>query len=136
MFFGFLLQVLGAGGVAAFLWANVRHEGVSGHVTTVMLRLAWHGELHTKQGIAVLVVGAAVYAVGSVVAARPFVRNPWMLFVAVPIAAVIGLLILGVLALIVAGIAEGADLGGLDFGGSSRSRDRRSRSKSGSPIDR
>lgn len=99
---GFLLQAAGAGGVAAFLWLKVRHEDLGGHITTVMIRLAWHAEVHTRQGLAVLVAGALVYAAGSVVMARPYVRNPLTLLVAVPAAAVAGMLLLGILAVVVA----------------------------------
>jgi hypothetical protein len=118
---GFLLQAIGAGGVAAFLWIKVRHEDLGGHITTMMVRLAWHSEVHTRQGLAVLIAGAIVYAAGSVVMARPYVTNPVTLLVAVPVAAVIGLLVLGVLALIVALIvslaAMNSDLGDINFGG-------------------
>jgi hypothetical protein len=99
---GFLLQAIGAGGVAAFLWVKVRREDLGGHITTMMVKLAWHSEVHTRQGLAILIAGAIVYAAGSVVMARPYVTNTATLLLAVPVAAVVGLLVLGVLALIVA----------------------------------
>ena len=99
---GFLVQAIGAGGVAAFLWLKVRNEDLGGHITTMMVRLAWHSEVHTRQGLAVLIAGAVIYAAGSMVMARPYVTNPATLLVAVPVAAVVGLLLLGVLAIIVA----------------------------------
>jgi hypothetical protein len=117
---GFLLQAAGAGGVAAFLWLKVRHENLAGHITTVMVRLAWHAEVHTRQGLAVLIAGAVVYAVGSVVMARPYVSNPWTLLVAVPTAAVVGMALLGILALLVALIVFLASTNAdLNFGGGS-----------------
>ena len=86
---GLILQAVGAGGVAAYVWLKIRHQNVSGHVTATTIRLAWHGEVHTRQGLAVLAAGAAViYAVGSVLMARPYVSRPILLFVAVPVAAV------------------------------------------------
>jgi hypothetical protein len=86
----------------AYLWAKVRHQNIGGHITAAMIRLAWHGEVHTRQGLAVLAAGAVVYAAGSVLVARPYVSRPVTLFVAVPVAAVAGMLVLGVLALIAA----------------------------------
>jgi hypothetical protein len=55
--------------------------------------------------------------------ARPFVSRPLTLFVAVPVAAVAGMLVLGVLALIVAlliAVAVNGDIPGLDFGDRNR----------------
>jgi hypothetical protein len=127
---GFLLQAVGAGSVAAYLWTKVRHEDLGGHITTVMIRLAWHAEVHTRQGLAVLLAGAVVYAAGSVVAARPYITNPFSLLVAVPVAAIAGMLVLGVLAVVVAVIvflaSANADLGGSGSAwGHSRRRERR-----------
>jgi hypothetical protein len=122
---GLILQAVGAGGVAAYVWLKIRHQNVSGHVTATTIRLAWHGEVHTRQGLAVLAAGAVIYAVGSVLMARPYVSRPILLFVAIPVAAVAGLLVLGVLAfivaLLIAGLENGdLDLPGLDFGGGRR----------------
>ena len=128
---GFLLQAIGAGGVAAFLWVKIRHEDLGGHVTAMMVQLAWHSEVHTRQGLAVLLAGAAVYAAGSVVMARPYVRNPVTLLVAVPLAAVAGMALLGVLAIIVALIIMLASAdGNFDvpaWSGGSSSRKRKAR---------
>lgn len=99
---GLLVQVLGAGSVAVVLWRGIRNQGISGHVTAEMVRLAWRSELHTRLGLIVLVAGSVVYAAGSVVMARPYVSRPVMLFVAVPVAAVAGMLVLGALVLVVA----------------------------------
>lgn len=126
---GLALQALGAGGVAAYLWINVRRQDLSGHVTATMIRLAWHGELHTRQGLAVLIAGTVIYATGSVVMARPYVSKPLALFVAVPAAAVLGMLMLGVLAFIVALViaaflnnGDGIDVGLGDGPGRTRRR--------------
>lgn len=120
-----ILQAAGAGGVAAYVWLKIRHQNFGGHVTAATVRLAWHGEVHTRQGLAVLAAGAVIYAAGSVLMARPYVSRPVMLFVAVPVAAVAGLLLLGVLAfiaaLVIAGLESGDfDVPGLDLGGGRR----------------
>ena len=118
---GLLLQAIGAGGVAAFVWLKVRRQNLSGHVTAATIRLVWHGEVHTRQGIIVLTGGLLIYAAGSVVMARPYVTRPVTLFVAVPLAAIIGMLVLGavafIVALVIAGGADGCDggCGGSDF---------------------
>lgn len=93
----------------------------------------WHGEVHTRQGLMVLVAAAVLYAAGSIVMARPYVSRPVTLFVAVPLAAVAGLLVLGALALIVALVIAaftsdgGFDIPGLDFGSGGEGRRRRRR---------
>ena len=92
---GLILQAVGAGGVAAYVWFQVRHQNIGVHITAATIRLAWHGEVHTRAGLAVLVAGALIYAAGSVLMARPYVTRPVTLFVAVPVAAVAGLLVLG-----------------------------------------
>lgn len=120
---GLALQAVGAVGVAAYVWLKVRHQNIGGHITAATIRLAWHGEVHTRQGLAILAAGAVIYAVGSVLMARPYVSRPATLFVAVPVAAVAGVLVLGALAFIVAlliAALENGDLPDLDFGGDRR----------------
>ena len=102
---GLLVQALGAGCIAVVVWRGVRLQGIAGHITAEMIRLAWRSEVHTHMGLVVLVAGSVVYAAGSVVMARPYVSGPARLFVGVPIAAVAGLLVLGVLALVAAALA-------------------------------
>jgi hypothetical protein len=126
---GLILQAAGAGGVAAYVWFTVRHQDIGGHVTAATIRLAWHSEVHTRPGLAVLAAGALIYAAGSVLMARPYVTRPVLLFVAVPVAAVAGLLVLGILAfilgLLTAALESGDfDFPGLDSGGGRRSRKR------------
>lgn len=113
---GLALQAAGAGGVAAYVWLNVRRQGFGGHVSAATIQLAWHSEVHTRQGLSVLAAGAVVYAAGSVVMARPYLTRPVGLFVAVPAAAVAGLLVLGVLALLVTLLIVALENGDLDFG--------------------
>src|SRR5215469_727239 len=127
---GLVLQAAGAGAVAAYLWHTVGHQNARGHITAAMIRLAWHGEVHTRSGLAVLAAGTLIYAVGSVLMARPYVSRPVTLFVAVPLAAVAGMLVLGILALIaalvIAAIANNVGVPIPDSGGSTS--DRRSQS--------
>src|SRR6516164_3603752 len=99
---GLAVQAAGLGGVAAFLWAKLRHQDIGGHVTAATFRLMWHEEVHTRTGVAVLITGAVIYVAGSVLLARPHVSRPATLFIAVPVAAVAGMAVLGVLALVVA----------------------------------
>ena len=112
---GLGLQIVGAGGPASFLLVKVRHQDVGGHITAATVKLLWHNEAHTTAGIALLAVGAVLFAAGSVLMARPYVRRPVTLLVAVPLAAVAGMLVLGVIALIAAmaiAAAENFDLSG------------------------
>lgn len=128
---GLSLQAVGAGGVAAYVWVKVRHQNIGGHLTAATIQLAWHSQVHTLQGLAVLAAGALLYAAGSVLMARPYATRPVTLFVAVPAAAVAGMLVLGVLALIAALLVaaflngdSGLDLVP-DFGGDYRTKRRR-----------
>jgi hypothetical protein len=99
---GLTLQTAGVVGVAAYAWLKLRHQGIGGHITAATIRLAWHADVHTRTGLAVIAAGAIIYAAGSIVMARPYLSRPVMLFVAVPVAAVAGMLALGVLVLVVA----------------------------------
>lgn len=121
---GLILQAVGAGGVGAYVWRGARRQNIGGRVSAATIRLAWHGEMHTRQGLAVLAAGVFIYAAGSVLMARPCVTRPVTLFMAVPLAAVAGMLVLGVLAFNVAVLVaalENGDLGfGLDFSGDRR----------------
>lgn len=131
---GLILQTVGVVGVAAYAWIKLRRQGIGGHLTAATFRLAWHADVHTRTGLIVLVAGAVIYAAGSMVMARPFVFQPRILFLAVPAAAVVGILALGALALIVAlllvVLANSGDLP-LDFfdgsGGAGRARRNRRR---------
>jgi hypothetical protein len=99
---GLILQVLSMGSVAVVMWRNIRNQGIGRHITAEMIKLAWHGELHTRSGLIVLITGSVVYAVGSVLMARPYLSSRVGLFVAIPIAALVGILVLGVLVLVIA----------------------------------
>jgi uncharacterized membrane protein len=126
---GLAVQAAGLGGVTAFLRAKLRHQDIGGHITAATFRLMWHGEIRTHTGLAVLITGAVVYAAGSVLLARPHVSRPVTLFIAVPVAAVAGMVVLGVLALVVAFLVSAlGDLAApdIDLGGR-RKRARRRR---------
>ncbi len=99
---GLTVQAAGVAGAAAYAWIALRHQGIGGHITAATIRLAWHADVHTRTGLAVLAAGAITYAAGSILMARPYLSRPVMLFVAVPVAAVGGMLALGVLVLLVA----------------------------------
>ena len=99
---GLIAQVVGMGSIAVVIWRDIPNPGIGRHITAEMIKLAWHGELHTRSGLIVLITGTIVYAVGSVLMARPYMSSPVGLFVAIPIAAVVGILLLGVLVLIIA----------------------------------
>jgi len=129
---GLIIQALGVGSVAVVMWRSVRNQGVGSYLTTQMIKFAWHSQLHTRTGLSVLCAGAVVYAIGSVVMARPYVTRPVTLFVAVPFAAVAGMLVLGVLALVLAALigAVGGNFFDFDLGDGGRGSRRRDRRRS------
>lgn len=123
---GLGLQLAGIGGSLAYVAAKAKHEGIGGLITTATVRLAWHESLHARAGIAVLAAAAVVFALGSVLLARPFVKRRLTLLVAVPLAGVCGALVLGAIALVVALLFLLLENGGGDIpgggGGSSRKK--------------
>ena len=122
---GLIVQALGMGSVAVVVWKSARNQSVGSYVTAQTIKFAWHSQLHTKAGLIVLAAGAVVYAAGSVVMARPYVTRPVTLFVAVPLAAVAGMLLLGVLALVIAALVNTVGIDPFpDVGGRKRRRDR------------
>jgi hypothetical protein len=102
IFFGLLLQLGGIGGPVFYVWRKAKHQDVVGKLTVATVKLVWHESLHSKTGLEVLIAGAVVFAIGSAVVARPFVKHWVTLLVGVPIAALCGALVLGVAAIIVA----------------------------------
>ncbi len=112
---GLATQVLGVGMVAAALWRSIRGQGLGGHITAEMIKLGWRSEMHTREGLIVLIAGSVIYAAGSVVMARPYISRPLALFAAVPIAAVAGLLVLGVLAVVITMVFAATAYGNLDL---------------------
>lgn len=121
---GVLAQLVGVGVPALYVTAKANQEDLAGLVTVVTVKLAWHQSLHTRVGIDVLVSGAVVFALGSVLAARPFVKRRRTLLLAVPLAAACGLLVAGVIVLFVAllFVGDGADFPILDSPGGGKGR--------------
>jgi hypothetical protein len=127
---GLALQAAGLGVVTAFLWARLRHQGTGGHITAATFRLLWHGEIHTRSGVAVMVAGAVIYVAGSILLARPHVARPVTLFLAVPVAAMAGMAVLGLLVLVVALLFSAlgdSPLPDIDLSGSGRRKAKRRR---------
>jgi hypothetical protein len=122
---GLVLELAGAGGPAAYVYEKAKQQNVGGSITQGTVRLVWHEAVHSKAGLAILIAGAVVFAIGAMLVARPFVKHVAVLIVAVPLAAVASLLVLGLAALIVgllcAGLGElfdGFGGGGGSGGGS------------------
>ena len=118
---GLGLQFTGIGGPLAYVATKVKHEDVGGLVTVATVRLAWHESLHSKAGIGLLAVGTALFVVGSVLLARPFVRRKLTLLLAVPAAALVGGLVMGAAALLVVVVVLAALSNSSGSGGGSSS---------------
>jgi hypothetical protein len=126
---GLVLQLIGVGAPAVYVITKAHHENFSGEISKATLTLAWRQAVHSHTGLALLAAGAAVFVIGAVLLARPFVRSWITLFVAIPLAALAGVLVLGVAALVVAVIFAAAgdffDFGtGWGSGGGSQKRKR------------
>ncbi|MDQ6784021.1 MAG: hypothetical protein M3063_11375 [Actinomycetota bacterium] len=118
---GLPLQAIGVCIPAAYLVSKASREGIGGHITAATFRLVWRGQAHTKVGLMLLVVGAVLFAAGSALIARPYVRRPVLLLAVVPLAGIVGMLLLGVFALLLVFLT---DVGGPDVGGGSDKRRR------------
>lgn len=122
-------QLVGVGVPIAYVVTKAKHESIGGLLTTATVKLAWHESLHARAGIALLAAGAIIFALGSVLLARPFVQRKLTLLVAVPLAAACGAAVLGVAALVIALvvlIAEGGgDLSNITGNGGSGSAKRK-----------
>lgn len=123
---GLALQLVGVGSPTVYVYTKAKHLGLGDALTFATVKLAWHNSLHTKAGAVTLAAGLAVFAIGSVLLARPFTKHVVTLAVAVPLAAVGGALVLGVVAMIAALFVFLLDSGYTDSGysgGSSRRLD-------------
>ena len=105
---GLVLQVIGVGIPVTVALRRAHEDGLGGAVTHYTVRLVWHEMLHRGGDVALIVLGVLLFAAGTAVLARPFVRRPVTLLIAVPLAAVAGLALFGVLALMIAAIVAGA----------------------------
>ena len=121
---GLVLQLVGVGSPTIYVYGRAKHLSLGDALTFATVKLAWHNSLHTKAGAVTLAVGLALFAIGSVLLARPFTKHVVTLFVAVPLAAVGGALILGVIAMILALLVFLLDNGYTDAGGYSGSSKR------------
>lgn len=99
---GLAVQAVGIGIVLAWVIPKIKHNDAGGKTLRSTLTLVWHQSVHSHAGIAVLVASAVLFAAGSMLLARPYVRSLPMLLLGVPIAAVAGLVVLGGFVLIVA----------------------------------
>jgi hypothetical protein len=113
---GLLLQLCGAAAPIVYVLNKAHHEDVGGQITRATLTLAWRQAVHSHTGLYLMIAGAAVFVAGSMVMARPFVKSWVTLFVAVPIAALAGVLVLGAAAIVIGLLAIGLD-DLFDFGG-------------------
>lgn len=127
-------QLVGVAGPIAYVVAKTKRESISGLITTATVRLAWHESLHARAGAAVLAAGAILFAIGSVLLARPYARRRSTLLVAVPVAAVCGAVFLGVAALVVAVVILLSAIGGGGAGSSDKSPSEGSRTRDPSGI--
>jgi hypothetical protein len=93
---GLVLQVVGVGIPVLVVVLRARHDSVVGHITRYTVRLAWTEMLHNGSDVALILLGSGVFVGGCVVMARPFVTHRSTLLIAVPAAAVLGIVVLGV----------------------------------------
>jgi hypothetical protein len=106
---GLAIELVGVGVPAAYFGANAHRMSVTGHITAASVRLAWRSDAHAGAGLALLIAGAAAFAAGSTVMARPFVDRRSTLLVAVPLMALLSVFVLGVVALLVAAAVAAGD---------------------------
>ena len=101
---GLALQVIGAGIPVTVALVRANREGLLGSVTHYTFRLIEHELLRSRADVVLVILGVLLFVAGAVVLARPFVRRRVTLFLAVPLAATVGIVVLGVVALVCAGV--------------------------------
>jgi hypothetical protein len=99
---GLALEVIGAGIPVTVALVRAHREGLLGSVTHYTVRLIEHELLRSRADVALIILGVLVFVAGAVVLARPLVTRRVTLFIAVPVAAAAGIVVLGVVALICA----------------------------------
>jgi hypothetical protein len=99
---GLALEVIGAGIPVTVALVRAHREGLLGSVTHYTVRLIEHELLRSRADVALIILGVLVFVAGAVVLARPFVTRRLTLFLAVPLTAAAGIIVLGVVALICA----------------------------------
>ena len=99
---GLALEFLGIAGPVVYVLIQAKRQSLGGSLSLATVKLSWHQSVHSRGGLAVLIGGALLVALGAALMARPSVSNLLILVLAVPVAAVVGLLLLGggVLALV------------------------------------
>ena len=131
---GIALELIGIAIPVAYVLIKAKRESVGSSFTLATVRLAWHDSVHSKAGLAVLIVGALLVAAGGVLVARPFVKNVFIWLLLVPVASAAAALLLGAGALIIVVIVgivyAGAD-GLFDFGDDPARRKRKQASAAG-----
>lgn len=136
---GLVLQLAGVAAPAAYVISKAHHEDVTGQISKATLTLAWRQAVHSHAGLALMIAGAALFVIGSVLLARPFVTSYLTLFVAIPLAALAGVLILGAAALVIAlilAILSGGDSVDVGGGGSASSSKKRRQDLEQGPLAR
>ena len=104
-------------GIALAVAHDSRRESALGEVTKYSVRLAWQDALRRPSFGLVVLALVVLYGVGAVLVARPYCADRRTLLIAVPIAAVISLLVLGAAALLiylVAALGDGDGCVGFD----------------------
>lgn len=124
---GLLVQAAAVAMALAWAYRRYKNDAMTGVALRTTVKLVWTETVHSAAGVAVLAGSAVLFAAGSVLLARPYVRSVPMLLVVVPIAALAGLAVLGAFALVVAVLAALASAGfdgfdGSGVGGGSRKR--------------
>lgn len=99
---GLIIQAAAVAIVLAWGYRKYKDDAVDGAALKTTVKLIWADTMHSHAGIAVLAAAAVLFAAGSMLLARPYVKSMPMLVVGVPLAAVAGLVVLGALALVVA----------------------------------
>ncbi|HUZ30146.1 MAG TPA: hypothetical protein VMU90_12935 [Solirubrobacteraceae bacterium] len=113
---GLALELIGVAAPAAYVLIKAKNQNFGGSLTPATVKLSWHQSVHSKAGLAVLIGGAVVVAIGAALVARPWVPNALVWLLAVPLAAAAGALLLGVGMLIIVFIGAIVFYGLGDFG--------------------
>lgn len=111
---GLALQVIGVAIPVAAAVERANHDSALGAVTHYTVRLVLHEMFRRRADVALVVLGVLVFVGGSVVLARPFVGRRLTLLVAVPAAAVVGIVLLGLIAVVIAALVALAAQGSGD----------------------
>lgn len=112
---GLALQVIGVAIPVVAAVERANHDSVIAAVTHYTVRLVLHEMLRRRADVALVLLGVLVFVAGSIVLARPFVTRRLTLLVAVPAAAVTGVVLLGLIAVVIAALVALATQGSGDI---------------------